>query len=253
MAKTANIKTEKVAKKTVKTVTTAVKKQTSIKPKTGTEKVASEVHGLVANVLGIDGKTSGKMTLPKELFAEKVNKQLMAQAVRVYLTNQRQGGANTKTRGEVEGSTRKIYRQKGTGRARHGSIRAHIFVGGGVAFGPVTHDFSLTMPVKMKRKALASALTSQYKEGNIVIIEGLESMTAKTKEMAKTLSLVSDLTSTLLVLSDKPALVARAAGNIEGVTLQPAQNVTTYDILSHKKIVFMKEAIAVIEKIVTTK
>ena len=106
------------------------------------EKVARKVDGLNVQVFSTDGSEKGTMVLPKEVFGEKINKQLMSQFVRVYLANQRQGGANTKTRGEVEGSSRKIYKQKGTGRARHGSIRAHIFVGGGVVFGPVTHDFS---------------------------------------------------------------------------------------------------------------
>lgn len=258
MAKTANVETKKTAKKPAKTAVKAVaKKAAAPKPaavketaqkKTVQEKVASVVHGLVATVVDTDGKASGKLTLPESLFGEKINKQLMAQAVRVYLANQREGGANTKTRGEVEGSTRKIYRQKGTGRARHGSIRAHIFVGGGVAFGPVSHEFSRTMPVKMKRLALASALTSQYKEGNIVIVNGLETKAPKTKDMAKALASVSDLSSTLLVLADHAELVVRAARNIEGVTLQPAHNLTTYDVLSHKKIVFMKDAVSGLEK-----
>src|SRR5207248_616028 len=98
-------------------------------------------------------KASGKVSLPKEIFAETVNKKLLAQAVRVYLANKRQGNASTKTRGEVEGSTRKIYRQKGTGNARHGSIRAPIFVKGGIVHGPRPRDFSLGLSKKMRRKA----------------------------------------------------------------------------------------------------
>ncbi len=233
--------------KAVKTKSAAEVKQKTEKKAVSEKPIASEVHGLVATVVGVDGSAKGKMTLPAELFGETVNKQLIAQAVRVYLANQRVGGANTKTRGQVEGSTRKIYRQKGTGKARHGSIRAHIFVGGGVAFGPVTHDFSLTMPTKMKRKALASAITSQYQAGNVVIVDGLETLEPKTKFMAKALTAVSGAETMLLVISEKAEFVTRTARNIQGVDILPAHSVSTYDILSHKKVVFMKDSIATIK------
>src|SRR6185437_7247197 len=125
------------------------------------QKEKSKVAPVSVDVVGIDGKVTGKIALPGEIFGEKLNKALLAQAVRVYLANQRQGNASTKTRGEVDGSTRKIYRQKGTGRARHGSVRAPIFVHGGIAHGPKPRDFSLTMPQKMKQKALFSALSTK--------------------------------------------------------------------------------------------
>src|SRR3990170_6251019 len=134
-------------------------------------------------VVGVDGKTKSKIQLPKELFGAKVNKALLAQAVRVYLANQRTGNAATKTRGEVEGSTRKIYRQKGTGRARHGAIRAPIFVGGGIVFGPRPHDFHLDFPKKMKRRALGSALTSKLGSGDVIVVSGLSDLEPKTKYM----------------------------------------------------------------------
>ena len=106
------------------------------------EKPADKKYVTVSvDVVGIDGKVTGKISLPGEIFGEKLNKALLAQVVRVYLANQRQGTASTKTRGEVEGSTAKIYRQKGTGRARHGSKRAPIFVKGGVVFGPKPRRF----------------------------------------------------------------------------------------------------------------
>lgn len=200
--------------------------------------------GLSTSVLGVDGKKKGTMMLPREVFDDKINKPLMAQAVRVYLANQRQGGAATKTRGMVEGSTRKIYRQKGTGRARHGSIRAHIFVGGGIVFGPVPHNFALHMPVKMKRKALTSALTSQFKEGNVVVIDGLGDLTSKTKLMAQAMHSVAADASVLLVLGPKAALIARSARNISTIDSMPAESLNTYDVLTHQKIVFMKDAIA---------
>ena len=211
-----------------------------------TKKITKAAAGMSATVEDVEGKATGKMTLPIEIFGQKDNKQLVTQAVRVFLANQRVGGASTKTRGQVEGSTRKIYNQKGTGRARHGSIRAHIFVGGGVAFGPVTHDFSLSMPTKMKRKALHCALSSQFQAGNIVLVDGLEALKLKTKHMAKALSAVSGAASSLLVLSKNSEAVAQIARNIEGVDIIPATSLNTYEVLSHKKIVFMKDAVGMI-------
>ncbi len=224
--------------KTTKTTKRAAKPAASAAPK------AENAGRLTASVLGIDGKVKGKMTLPQELFGQKPNKELIAQAVRVHLANQRVGGASTKTRGKVEGSTRKIYRQKGTGRARHGSIRAPIFVGGGITFGPVPHDFSLVLPVVMKRKALASALSSQFSAGNIVIIDDLTSVKPKTKNMAQTLSGIGVYSSLLLVLSKDSANVGRSARNIKNVDVMPYANLNTYDVLTHQKVVFMKNAIS---------
>jgi len=206
--------------------------------------------GLSISVLGVDGKSKGRMTLPAEVFGVKPNKALMAQAVRVYLANQREGGAATKTRGEVEGSTRKIYRQKGTGRARHGSIRAPIFVGGGIVFGPVPHSFSMDFPVKMKRRALASALSTQLMTGNVVVVDGLEGL-SKTKAMARALSAVGASNSPLLVLSKDSGNARRTARNIEDVDILPADSLNTYKVLAAQKLVFMKDAVAEVKGIVT--
>jgi len=229
-------------------------RRAQVKQKTVTKKtvVHEEVHGLTASVVGTDGKAKGKMTLPKEVFGVKVNKQLITLAVRVYLANQREGGAATKTRGQVEGSTRKIYRQKGTGRARHGGIRAPIFVGGGITFGPVLpHSFSRSMPVVMKRKALTSALTSQYEAGNVVFIDGLESLEKKTKFMAKALAATCPIVHTLLVVTPGADDVVRTARNIGDLDILPATDLNTYTVMAHKHIIFMKDAVGVVKGIVT--
>ena len=202
----------------------------------------SPLSPLSVPVLGIDGKPAGKMTLPKELFAAKINKGLMAQAVRVYLANQRGGHASVKTRGEVEGSTRKIYRQKGTGRARHGGIRAPIFVGGGIAFGPKPRDYHLDFPKKMKRAALASALTMALGEGKVSVISGLGGI-VKTKIMAQTMQNIGPSGSTLLVIGKDARGVIRAARNIASVDITPETDLHAYTVLRHQRIVFMKEAL----------
>lgn len=205
------------------------------------------VKGVRVSVVGLDGKAAGSVTLPAELFNAKINRQLMAQAVRVYLANQRGGHASTKTRGEVEGSTRKIYKQKGTGKARHGGIRAPIFVGGGIVFGPRPRDYSLGFPQKMRKVALASALTSQFKKQNVIVITGL-SGAAKTKVVAGALTAVGATRKTLLVTSKDSATVVRAGRNIENVDILPVSDINTYSILMHSKLVFMKEAIGELKK-----
>ncbi len=237
----------------------ATKKTSVLKPRKTTtkakaKKVATPVksvllvekeQGLTVSVVGVDGKAKGKMTLPKELFGGKVNKQLLAQAVRVYLANQRVGGASTKTRGEVEGSTRKIYRQKGTGRARHGGIRAPIFVGGGIVFGPKPKDFHLQMPSKMKKAALASALVSQLTAGNIIIVDGLEALAPKTKIFADVLHKIGVGKKTLLIVPKDAENIVRATRNLGNVENIPFQNLHTYAVLAHDKIIFTKNTLRV--------
>lgn len=240
------IKTKKrVTKPRVKVVKTKQSRGRKVE-----EKVATRVSigSLQASVIGVDGKQSGRVTLPSELFGAKVNKKLLAQAVRVYLANQRVGTASTKTRGLVEGSTRKIYRQKGTGRARHGSIRAPIFVGGGIVFGPTPRDYSLTFPKKMKRRALVSALSSQYQDGMLKIVDGLEKLEPKTKFMAKALTAMNITKPALLVVAPGAEPVERAARNIEDLDIVSANSINPYVLLSHKTVVFMKQAIPVIQE-----
>lgn len=213
-----------------------------------TEKQSATVS---INVVGLDGKVTGKIALPGEIFGEKVNKALLSQAVRVYLANQRQGNASTKTRGEVEGSTRKIYRQKGTGRARHGSVRAPIFVKGGIVFGPKPRDFSLSLPQKMKRKALFSALSSKVQDSEMIVLDGLAGIKPKTKvfvEILKNVSIAEKKQKLLFVTSENVAHVLQAGRNIPGVSFIPATLVNTYEVLAAKKIIVMKDAIDEMKK-----
>jgi large subunit ribosomal protein L4 len=207
---------------------------------------ATKSNKLTVDILDLTGKAIDKISLPEEIFAAKINKVLIAQAVKVYLANQRQGTASTKTRGEVEGSTRKIYRQKGTGRARHGSIRAPIFVHGGVVFGPKPRDYSLKLPQKMKRKALFSALSAKFNDGEIKILQDLEKLEPKTKKFAeviKNLGLENKKKKVLLITAAETENLKRAAQNIEGVTITAAQRLNTYDILNHRQLIFMKQAL----------
>jgi large subunit ribosomal protein L4 len=153
------------------------------------------------------------------------------------------GHAATKTRGMVEGSTRKIYKQKGTGRARHGAIRAPIFVGGGIVFGPMPRDYSMKFPQKMKHVALASALSKQFTEKNVIFVSGFSDLKPKTQLMADAITAVGGGTNALLVVSKDSETVTRAARNIAGIDVLPVSDLHTYAVVTHKKVIFMKEAI----------
>lgn len=209
------------------------------------------VKGIKTDVFDISGKVVSSAELPPELFGARVSKQLMAQAVRVYLTNQRRGTVSTKTRGEVEGSTRKIYRQKGTGRARHGGITAPIFVGGGIALGPKPREFNLSMPQKMRRAALSSALTAKFNDGQVKVVDGLEKIEPKTKNFVdalRKLSLDEKKKKVLLVLPAKTEALQKAARNVEGVNFIMANQLNTYDVLNNKTILLLKPAIETLNK-----
>lgn len=199
-------------------------------------------------VVDTNGKAKGTVTVPEELFGAKIRPRLMAQALRAYHANQREGGASTKTRGEVRGSTRKIYRQKGTGRARHGAIRAPVFVGGGIIFGPKPRDYHLDMPKKMKRLSLASALTYQREQNNIIVVDGMEELKPKTKIVGSALSTVGALRSALLIVPIDAKTVIRGAKNLPGVDIVPPNSLSTYEILVHHKIVIAKDAIPALAK-----
>jgi len=232
-----------VKKSTVKKTAKTVNKEAA--PVTKTEKKSS----VKAEVFDMTGKVIDSMTLPGKVFGVKVNKQLMAQAVRVYQANQRAGSAHTKSRGEVAGSTRKIYRQKGTGRARHGGIRAPIFVKGGIAHGPKAHDFSLSMPQKMRTKALFSALSAKINDNELKVVAGLEKIEPKTKNFAAFLkgASLSNKKSILLVLPEKTLQVSRAVRNIEGLTYIHATQLNTYEVLRNQLVLVMKDAVMALE------
>jgi len=211
---------------------------------------ANRSSGLTIDVFDTKGKIAGKISLPKEIFGAKINKQLLAQAARVYLANQRKGTASTKDRGEVHGSTRKIYRQKGTGRARHGSKKAPIFVHGGIVFGPKPRDFSLKISKKMKRLALFSALSAKKKANEIKAVKGLDSLEPKTRLMVDVLNnlgINEKDKNILLVLSGKTPKdlenIYRASRNIKGVHIINAEMLNAYDALNNKLILLMESSI----------
>jgi large subunit ribosomal protein L4 len=226
----------------------AVKKEVLENKTTGT---------LSIGVVDLAGKTAGTVTLPLDIFGAKVNPILMAQAVRVYLANQRQGTARTQTRGDVTASKRKIYKQKGTGRARHGALSAPLFVGGGTTFGPKPRDFSLKMPTKMRKAALFSALTQKFvnKEVLVLDVSGAQGKTKQFVEVLKTLNLVNKKGkgNKVLFVTDNSEVVKKAMRNVEGVDTTNVSTLSTYSVLNHKNVLFVKEAVGKMEEIYLAK
>lgn len=230
-------------------------KKVSAKTTTETEKkIAPKASGLSVPTFSLAGREIGTLILPKAVFGIKINQKLLAQAVRVYATNQKSLLASTKTRGEVAGSTAKIYRQKGTGRARHGSVRAPIFVGGGIVFGPKSRNVKLNLPKKMKKAALISALSFKMLDKNIRGLTGMEKASGKTREMVKLLEKVAgrdkkEIQSVLIVTAQKADNVIRATRNISTVTTLSANAVNAYEVLKHDILLITKEAV---EKLVVS-
>lgn len=210
-------------------------------------KVSRVSKGLSVPVYSLTGRASGTMALPKEIFGKEVNKALLSQALRVYMTNQKNLTGSTKTRGEVVGSTAKVWRQKGTGRARHGSLRAPIFVGGGIVFGPKPRKVRLHLSQNMKKQALISALSVKLKDAKILGVSGLEKASGKTKEFVSFLTKVESK-SVLIVTNVKLDNVVRGARNIPGISVLPANQLNAYEVLKYQKLLITKEALEVLGK-----
>jgi large subunit ribosomal protein L4 len=208
---------------------------------------AAKTVGLNVSVFDIKGKVDGHMELPAEIFGAKINNFLMSQAVRVYMANQRQGTVKTKGRADVDRTTKKVYQQKGTGRARHGSRRANVFVGGGLTFGPKPRDLSLGFSKKMKTLSLFSALSSKLKDGELRIIKGLEAISPKTKLMAEVFKNLGINKERVLLVMPKSGKevenVYRAGRNIEDVEILSANSLNTYKVLDNKVVLLMKDAV----------
>lgn len=201
-----------------------------------------KTSSLSVPVYSLTGRATGVMPLPKEFFGGEVNKKLLAQVVRVYSTNQKFLLGSVKTRGQVEGSTAKIYRQKGTGRARHGSIRAPIFVGGGIVFGPSTRKVRLDLPKKMKKAALISAFSAKMADKQMLGLSGVEKATGKTKEVVDLLKKINNGKSTLILTAEKQDNIVRAVKNIQGVHSVTTNLVNAYEVLKHDMLLVTKEA-----------
>lgn len=191
-----------------------------------------------------------EIELPKEIFEIETNSDLIHQVILVQRANRRQKTAKTKDRSEVRGGGKKPWRQKGTGRARHGSIRSPLWAGGGVTFGPnLQKNFKKTIPTKMRRKALFMVLSQKAKENFIFILEDLKMEKPKTKLMAEILNrLFLEKGSGLIALPEKDDNIIKSARNIEGVKVTSAKDLNVLDLLSYKFLLMPKPAIKTIKE-----
>ncbi|MDO4793403.1 MAG: 50S ribosomal protein L4 [Filifactor alocis] len=201
------------------------------------------------DVLNINGEKVGQMELSENLFAAAINEHAVYQVVKNHLANKRVGTQSAKTRAEVRGGGAKPWRQKGTGRARQGSIRAPQWKGGGVVFAPKPRDYSYTIPKKIKRLALKSVLTDKVNEGSLIVVDDIKLNEWKTKEFAKMLSALKTDKKALVVTRDHEADVVRSGRNIKNVQVAFVGTMNVYDILNHNTLVMTKGAVEKAEEV----
>ena len=201
------------------------------------------------DVYDIEGKKVKTIELKEEIFGIEPNEAIVHSVLVNYLANQRQGTQSTKTRAEVSGGGRKPWRQKGTGRARQGSIRAPHWVGGGVALGPKPRSYNYTVNKKEKRLAIKSMLSSKVLENELVVVESLPLKEIKTKEMARILNNLKVEGKAVILLPEKDEIVQKSARNIEGVKTTLVETINVYDLLKYNKLVVTEDAVKKLEEV----
>ncbi len=201
---------------------------------------------MIATTYTLSGEKSTKsVTLSPKVFGVEVNPRFLAQAVRVHLSNLRRSPAKVKTRAEVEGSTRKIYRQKGTGKARHGSIRAPIFVGGGIAHGPDgTQNYSAKLPIKMRKLAIVESLSSKAHDKEVAVIVGVDKATGKTKQLAW----LTNGKRALVVSTPAEVKFNLAVGNLDKTDVAYANQLNAHLVLGHSQLFVTEPALELLTK-----
>lgn len=190
----------------------------------------------------------GDIELNENIFAVEVNESAMHQVVVALLANKRQGTQSAKTRAEVRGGGIKPWRQKGTGRARQGSIRAPQWIKGGIVFAPKPRDYRMSIPKSMKRVAMKSALTSKVQAGEFIVVDNLDFEAIKTKQVA-TMVNAFETKKALIITAESNEIVYKSARNIEGVNVIPANNINVYDLLKSGKVIITKDAVSKIEEV----
>ena len=195
-----------------------------------------------------EGNKIEDIQLNETIFAAEVNADAMHQVVVALLANKRQGTQSAKTRAEVRGGGIKPWRQKGTGRARQGSIRAPQWIKGGVVFAPKPRDYRMSIPKSMRRVAMLSALTSKVQNDEMVVLDSLTLEAPKTKEVVKMLN-AFNAKKTLIITAEANETVYKSARNIEGVAVLPVNNINVYDLLKYPKVIMTKDAVSKIEEV----
>ena len=206
------------------------------------------------DVLDNKGKSVEKIEVSDLVFGAEPNTTVMAQYLRVFNANQRQGTSSSKDRSQVRGGGRKPWAQKGTGRARAGSIRSPIWVGGGVAHGPKPKSWNLSLPKKLRKTAIVSALSLKASKGQVMVLNDLSMKAPKTKEIAELLKTLKLRGKTLLVLDKRDVNILKSASNIEKLNVSLSENLNGFDLVATQDVLFLKNAVvAVSEKYSATK
>ena len=200
-------------------------------------------------ILNQQGENVGELELNEAIFGVDVNEHVVYEVVKNQLANKRQGTQSAKTRAEVRGGGRKPFRQKGTGRARQGSIRAPHYTGGGIVFAPKPRDYSYKIPKKMRRKALYSVLTSKVNDNELIVLDELKLDSYKTKEANEILANINANNKAYVVIAENDDKVYRSFRNIEGCNVETANLINVYDLLRHDKLVITKDAINKLEEV----
>ena len=201
------------------------------------------------DVYNIEGKKVSNIELADSVFGIEPNEKIVHSVLVNYLANQRQGTSNTKTRAEVAGGGRKPWKQKGTGRARQGSIRSPQWFKGGIALGPKPRDYSYRVNKKERRLAVRSVLSSKVLENNLVVVDSMNFDAIKTKNMVSALSNLKVEGKTLIVLPEKNENVQKSARNIEGVKTSLVNTINVYDLLKYNKLVLTVDAVKSLEEV----
>ena len=200
-------------------------------------------------MLNQEGAKVGEIELSEAIFASEINESVLHLVVRSQLAAKRQGTQSAKTRGEVRGGGRKIYRQKGTGNARHHGNRAPQFTHGGVVFAPKPRDYRINVPKKVRRLAMKSALTSKVNDSEIVVVDKIELTEAKTRNIVAMLKALGADKKALIVTADNNEMVVRASNNIQGVSTAFVGSMNVVDILNCDKIIIAADAVAKLEEV----
>ncbi|MDD3502981.1 MAG: 50S ribosomal protein L4 [Eubacteriales bacterium] len=201
------------------------------------------------DVYNMEGAVTGSIELSDDIFGIEPNQDVLHRVVLNQLANRRQGTHSTKTRSEVRGGGKRPYRQKGTGRARHGSTRSAQYVGGGIIFGPKPRDYSYTLPKKVRRLAMKSALSGKVAAGGMIVLEKLEMSEIKTKNMAKLLAKLGADKSALVVTATRDENVEKSTRNIANIKTAMVNTINVYDILKYDKFVVTKEAVLKVQEV----
>ncbi|MBB6631757.1 50S ribosomal protein L4 [Clostridium algidicarnis] len=199
-------------------------------------------------LFNVEGKKVGDFQLSDSVFGVEVNEYAMHQVVVALLANKRQGTQSAKTRAEVSGGGIKPWRQKGTGRARQGSIRAPQWIHGGIVFAPKPRDYRVSVPKTMRKVAMKSALTSKVQDNEMIVLESLSLDAPKTKEIVKMLN-AFEAKKALIITSESNEVIYKSSRNIEGVSVIPVNNINVYDLLKYEKVIITKDALSKIEEV----